>query len=359
MDCAEKYCACTICTTFNHEPFIKDAMSGFTMQETSYPFVCIIIDDASTDGTAAVIDGFLDEHFDFSDGSVAERKEQDFGRVVFAGHRDNKNCFFVVIFLKENHNSRGKSKIPYYEEWMRSSRYIAFCEGDDYWTNPLKLQMQVNVLERHEEMSLCCSACTVSTKDHSYLQQRYLVDCIVPPEDIIAGGGLWLHLATYMVRRDVFLSLPLFCRRCHVGDYPLILWASMNGNVFFLSTETAVYRFQSPGSWTQRQNSQSIERLIRGWRSEVNMLENMNGWSKQKYESAFHHRIADYLYDQMLIHKEDIKRIIPSFKSEIRYFSLKQKAHLFFTRIHMEAVYSFLLDSWHIVKKRLEYVRRH
>lgn len=351
MDGLERYMVCTRCATYNHESFIKDALCGFVMQETSFPFVSVIVDDASTDGTARVIDCFLREQFDFSDKSVAYRRETDFGQVVFARHRDNTNCFFVVFFLKENHYIQGKSKNSYFEEWMNVSRYVAFCEGDDYWIDPLKLQRQVGILEQMNDVSLCCSKCAVSTTNNLYHEQRYPTECIVPTTDIILGGGLWLHTATYVFRNNLKDNYPCFCANCHVGDFPLILWASLTGSVYYLPKETAVYRFQSPGSWTQRQKTQSIDKLIEGWRSEVDMLEGLNTWSNQKYSTAFHKRIAFFLYDQMLLRKPYIGLIASAFKDEMRYFSRKQKAHILFARIHLESLFLFLLKVWHRIKR--------
>ena len=350
MNGKEKYMVCTRCITYNQASYIKDAMCGFTMQVTSFPFISVIIDDASTDHTAAEIAGFLSTFFDFSDES-AYKRDADFGKVFFAPHRHNRNCYFAVILLKENHYSRRKPKLPYFDEWIRESRYVAVCEGDDYWTDPEKLQKQVDVLEENKDVLLCCSSCAVNTNEKLYQEKRYPTRCVVPPKDIILGGGLWLHTVTYMYRKALTDNYPVFCWKCHVGDYPLILWASLNGDVFYIPEATAVYRYQSSGSWTQRQKSMNIDTLIRGWRSEVDMLEGLNDWSNHQHSAAFRKRIAFYLYDQMLLHKREINRIIPSFREEMRLFSRKQRMHIFFTRMHLGFVFPFLLNVWHTIKR--------
>ena len=139
------------CMTYNQEPYITDALNGFVMQQTSFPFVCTIVDDASTDRNAEVIRDYVSENFDLQDTSIAYEKDMDYGHVTFARHKTNQNCFFAVIYLKENHYSQGKSKEPYMVEWS-GRKYIAICEGDDYWTDPLKLQKQVEFLEGHEDV---------------------------------------------------------------------------------------------------------------------------------------------------------------------------------------------------------------
>lgn len=72
-----KWMVCTRCVTFNQAPYIEDAMNGFTMQQTTFPFVCTIIDDASTDGEPQVIRQYLQEHFDLEDKSVVRNEETD------------------------------------------------------------------------------------------------------------------------------------------------------------------------------------------------------------------------------------------------------------------------------------------
>ena len=80
------------CMTFNHEPYIADALRGFIRQETSFPFIVVIIDDASTDGTASVIKRFVEDCFDIADKSIAYDLETEEGYLSFAQHKTNRNC---------------------------------------------------------------------------------------------------------------------------------------------------------------------------------------------------------------------------------------------------------------------------
>ena len=88
------------CMTFNHAPYIVDAMNGFTMQNTDFPFVCAIVDDASTDGEQEVIKNYLNEHFDLEDKVVARHEETDDYVLTFARHKTNLNCYFAVSGLQ-------------------------------------------------------------------------------------------------------------------------------------------------------------------------------------------------------------------------------------------------------------------
>lgn len=146
------------CMTFNHAPYIEDAMNGFCMQETTFPFVCTIMDDASTDGEPEVIKKYLQEHFDLDNKELVRNEETDDYEMTFAQHKTNKNCYFAVYFLKYNHHSIKKSKIPYIQEWQDQAKYIALCEGDDYWIDEKKLEKQTTFLESHPDYGMVYTA---------------------------------------------------------------------------------------------------------------------------------------------------------------------------------------------------------
>lgn len=145
------------CPTFNQASYIVDTMNGFTMQQTTFPYVCCIMDDASTDGEPEVIKHYLEEYFDLADKSVVRNEETDDYILIFAQHKTNKNCYFVVYLLKYNHYSIKKTKMPYISKWRDNAKYIAICEGDDYWIDSLKLQKQVDFLQSHPHISYTCT----------------------------------------------------------------------------------------------------------------------------------------------------------------------------------------------------------
>ena len=99
----------TICNTFNQAPFIIKTLNGFAMQETSFPFVSLIVDDASTDGEPDVIRSYLSEYFK---KPFREEETEDY-QLICADHITNLNCRFVAIFLKYNHYSIKKNRNNY------------------------------------------------------------------------------------------------------------------------------------------------------------------------------------------------------------------------------------------------------
>lgn len=152
-----QYVVCVRCFTYNHRSYIIDALNGFCIQRTNAPFVCTIVDDASTDGAQEVVQRYLSEHFDLSDPEVARIEDTDNYVLIFARHKINIHCFFAVLFLKYNHYRIKKSKYLYISQWLDNSKYTAICEGDDYWVFPNKLQVQVDFLDTNPNISYLCS----------------------------------------------------------------------------------------------------------------------------------------------------------------------------------------------------------
>lgn len=244
------------CMTYNHAPYITDALNGFCMQETTFPFVCLIIDDASTDGEQEVIKKYLQEHFDLEDKAIVRKEETDDYILTFARHSVNLNCYFAVFFLKYNHYSIKKPKGPYYKEWLDNCKYIALCEGDDYWIVADKLQRQVECLERNKEYGLVCTAANkiykgkvierINAKQHDF-------------QSLIHKNRIATNTVLY--KRDLLvLYIKEICpqkRNWKIGDYPLFLWFAFNWEIGYLDTTTGVYRILDDSA-SHFQNTQKM-----------------------------------------------------------------------------------------------------
>ncbi len=159
------------CMTFNQAKYITDAMNGFCMQKTTFPFVALIVDDNSTDGEQDVIKSYLDDNFDMAS---AQRKETEDAFFIEANHKENKSCHFVVVLLKQNMYRNKPKKLSLISQWENSVKYRAVCEGDDYWTDPLKLQKQVDFLEEHLDYSLCCHRYKVYNQNEGTWDDDYV-----------------------------------------------------------------------------------------------------------------------------------------------------------------------------------------
>ena len=189
-----KYMIFTCCATYNHEAYIGDAMKGFAMQQTTFPVVYCIIDDASTDNNVKVIESYVRQNFTF-DVSDAYERDEEYGHEFFARHKTNENCWFAVFLLNENHYSIKRSKVPYLNKWCSKAKYYAICEGDDYWTDPKKLQKQVEVLESNPDCTMVCNRTKLfSVRQNKFIGEQYCLhnDGWLNPEDVINRTGLYI-----------------------------------------------------------------------------------------------------------------------------------------------------------------------
>lgn len=245
-----KYLVGVECMTFNQSQYIIDALNGFVMQQTNFPFVVMVVDDASTDGEQEVIRAYVNEHFDVKDTKVAYEKETDYAHIMYAQHKTNKNCYFAVLFLKENHYSQRKPKYPYLSEWRDNVKYIALCEGDDYWIHPKKLQTQVDFLEKNEEYSLCFHGARIKVEEGINLKKDGRINLYKNLEEREYTGAEILKRWTIPTASAVYRNGINIVRdnRFIYGDSPLFLSCAKCGKIYCVNNEfLSVYRLV-PGS---------------------------------------------------------------------------------------------------------------
>ena len=298
-----QFLVCVRCITYNHAPYIIDAMNGFIMQETTFPFVCTIIDDASTDGEQKVIKTYLEEHFDLNDKSIVRSEESDDYIMTFARHKTNHNCFFAVYFLKYNHYSIKKNKYFYIQEWT-TTKYTALCEGDDYWTDSDKLQIQVDYLDANSTYSMCWHDASILDNNSKQIcgnNRRYTNNTTCPTEDMIIGGGGFCPTASFLYRNGLLKKAPPELFKQSVGDYPLQLFMSFVGKVYYIDRNMSVYRINVPGSWTSKQlYNDSVEIRRKSWDETLKIYKDFNAYSNYKYNNAFLERENTFLYNEAM-----------------------------------------------------------
>ena len=245
-----KFKVCCRCFTFNQAKYITDAMNGFTMQQTSFPFVCCIVDDASTDGEKEVIRKYVEDNFDLSEGSVAYHKETDNAHITYAQHKANKNCYFAVLYLKENHYSQRKPKMPYLTEWRDLCEYEALCEGDDYWIIGEKLQLQVSYLDNNQSASLCFDPSWINIKGE--IKQNNFVKHHLGKSSINdLCFGNYISTCSVVYRRNECLSelMSRVILPSKIGDYPQFMYLASWGYLYSFPMAMSVYRIHSDNSW--------------------------------------------------------------------------------------------------------------
>ncbi len=253
------------CLVYNHASYLRDCLEGIVSQKTNFLFEAVIHDDASTDGSAEII----------------REQAEKYPHII------------KPIFQSKNQYSQSPSLPDSYVTKACRGEYWALCEGDDYWIDPLKLQKQVDFLDVHPDYSLVCSDAVILTREGEQRWKRYDEDCDIPVKDVILKGGAWLHTVTLLYRAEIVKDWPKFASACHVGDYPLAIHAALKGKIRYLSDPTAVYRYQSIGSWTAR--SCIDERYFEKWLSEIRMLQGYNNFSNGVYDKFFKQRMAKFV----------------------------------------------------------------
>ena len=208
-----KYTVCIHCMTYNQEHFIEDALKGFVMQKTDFPFVAVVVDDHSSDGTADIVRRYAEAWPDI----------------------------IKAVCLEENYHSQGKDKQVFLNPYDKDAKYIALCEGDDYWTDPLKLQKQVDFLESHPDHVLCCTAFTQTENGDETHPSVIAFDYDeIGLDDILKGA--WIGTLTSLFRNDAIADYKIPFPDLPMGDLPLWCHLAMKGKVKYLRDVTANYR---------------------------------------------------------------------------------------------------------------------
>ena len=242
------------CVTYNHEPYIRQCLEGFVMQQTNFPFEAIVHDDASTDGTAAIIREYAEKYPDIIK-PIYETENQ------YSKHDGSLRKIM-------NANTRGK--------------YVAMCEGDDYWIDSLKLQKQVDFMESHPEYSLCFHAtnCIYGQDENPcyticYDKSEFNMD------DLILGGGGMMATNSMLYKSDFVRNVPLWVQKAPVGDLPLMLLLGAYGKVHYIDEIMSVYRL-GVGVW-----SSGVERdkskLKRHYEALYKMFYAFDKWSNYSH----------------------------------------------------------------------------
>lgn len=242
MEQGYKWMVCTECMTYNQAPFIEETMNGFTMQETTFPVVTLIVDDASTDGESKIIRQYLKIHFQ----EPYRIEETEYAHVICARHKTNPNCEFVVLLLKYNHYSIKKPKKPYIVEWTDNAKYYAMCEGDDYWLSPDKLEKQVGFLERNENFVLSYTNAVVVDKNSKIISKlshkRYSGICtksLITEGNYIITAGVCYRNKYGKEWLEVRTSIPFDLM---LGDKPLWIMLSTKGQFHYIEDYMVAYR---------------------------------------------------------------------------------------------------------------------
>lgn len=249
------------CISYNHDRFITQCIEGFLMQETIFPVEIIIHDDASTDRTAEIIRGY----------------QAKYPRLIRS------------ILQKENQKSKGKLVIPIPFEACQA-KYIAMCEGDDYWTDPQKMAKQAAFLDTHPDCVSCFHNAIAFSDDQSnsspdlslnkrgnrlmcrpgtkprYAQKEFFKG-FVPPT------------CSVMFRREAVGKLPPWFKKLSIGDLPLHVLCTEHGKAGYLQDVMAAYRLHSGSFWSSKS---FLDKILH----EIKMFEELERYLQSRPQST-------------------------------------------------------------------------
>lgn len=301
------------CITYNHEKYISQAIESFLSQKTNFEFEILIHDDASTDKTAEKIKYYADKH----------------PNIV------------KPILQTENQYSKGISSINEKYNYSRAKgKYIALCEGDDFWISEHKLQQQVDYMESHADCTLCFHNAIIVNVDGTIVRDSFL-----PKNDFYSpyfNDFDSIYTTDQMILLDFVPTNSLLFRSSYVadfgqfmhekkyicGDLPTRLFFSSKGYAYYFKEKMSAYRRGVPGSASQIANS-NYEAKLKTRQGHIAILNDFNIYTSGEYKESIEEakilKIFSFFYQHgsLLVCKEKqyrhfLKRA--SFKSRMGFF---------------------------------------
>lgn len=225
------------CTTFNHEKYIRMCLEGFVMQKTNFPYEILIFDDASTDNTSKIVKEFA-------------QKYKHIKTFIQKQNQWNQQRYGLIDWL-----------FP-----AAKGRYIALCEGDDYWIDPLKLQKQVDFMENNPGYIICFhdikNLVNEKFEPDVVIDKRYnnIRNNPITVIDLLEQGN-FIHTPSVLFR-NIVDKLPMEFRYSAVGDYFLYIILSQGGGfIKKIDEEMAVYR-RGVGFYSTMSNFEMKKRVL-------------------------------------------------------------------------------------------------
>ena len=288
------------CITYNHSAYIRQCLDGMLMQQTTFGFEILIHDDCSTDGTDDIIREYVSRY----------------------------PQIIKPLFEEENQYQQGKPIGTIVWNLPRAKgKYIAMCEGDDYWTDPLKLQKQVDFMEANPEYSMCFHKVEVISHDkndenlYSHLQEKEYTASEIYEKWTVPTCSVLYNRHKFKLLRP---------KKCLFGDIVLFLSLANGGKLFCLDIIGGVYRRHQKGVSTQCNNEQ-YKALYHQYKEMEKLFPNVREISKRKQ--------MDYL--SCLIYD---KNSVDTWKYRFRYMWMNKK--LFFSSFLTTTILSYMIKPF-------------
>ncbi len=316
------------CLVYNHEKYLRKCLEGFVTQKTNFKFEVIVHDDASTDNSAAIIKEYEEKYPDI----------------------------IKPIYQVENQYSNPNRKIgllALYIFPVMKGKYVAFCEGDDYWCDPNKLQRQVDILENNPDCSLCVHRVEDVYEDGSFANVHHPSKAfkkgVYSPKEIMDIMKKYMYpfqTSSYMLKLENMIhyrtKYELFYGKFGVGDIPIILSSILEGNIYYIDDVLSCYRVGVEGSYNYRMKTDTNKMLVHKQKM-IDAYILYNEYTQNRFESQINEIIETYQYDIDMINGEYKKYLSKKYKHS---FDKSERMLLF-----MKAYMPKLLSLYYKVRK--------
>jgi glycosyltransferase involved in cell wall biosynthesis len=302
--------------TYNHERYVAQAIEGALMQRTNFPYEILIGEDDSSDNTRSMVIDY------------AERNPNKIRLFL----NDRKNVIYV------NGRPTGRWNLLNLLTQARG-RYIALCEGDDFWTDGRKLQKQVDYLEAHPENIMCFHTASIFDQKTRVLSG----DLLKPPlnrdfytlDDLLEFGN-FIPTASVMFRSGRIQEYPSWFMQIPFGDIALHMMHAQHGTIGYIDETMSVYRRHSSGAWSGTGTVQNLQRTI----ETLSILgENLDLQQRRAFQAGLRGNYSRYYTYSGMEHCEHKKYAQASYAflqairlapSEMRRFVVSCALHSFF-----------------------------
>lgn len=317
------------CITFNQESYIRDALEGFVNQKTNFKYEVLIHDDASTDKTADIIREYQEKYPEM----------------------------IKPILQTENQYSKGLTNVSGTWNFPRAvkngSKYIAMCEGDDYWISADKLQKQVDYMESHPDCSLVFHSAKVEVQGSAVTERMmrpYKKTQVVSPEEIIDKRSGY-PTASLMFKTEMVKELPDFYNNAPIADIPLQLLSANLGYAYYMDEPMCVYRLGCAASWTTLMKQGNYERKQQEYAKAMKaMYKGFDEFSGKRFHETVV-RAWRRLYFLTQVNTKHYDVVLDK-KNRAFYRELNLRTR-FFIRFEtmMPGVYQWIQDVYHKLRK--------
>lgn len=257
------------CVAFNHEYCIAEALDSFLMQETTFPFEILINDDCSTDKTAQILKAY----------------ETKYPNIV------------KPVYQLDNQFSQGVNTMVILFPYVKG-KYVAFCDGDDYWTDKNKLALQVAEMEKHPEldMSFHSSYKVSNGKELGVHCKQADGDKIFTAEEVILGGGVFCPTASIIFTNRLISALPNWFKTAIPGDFSTQIMGAVKGGALYIDKCMAAYRVGVSSSWSC---SELLEEAHKRKQNLYSFIEKLV-FIKRDLKNKFQKEIDTVIHDETL-----------------------------------------------------------